>query len=122
MNTILEAITFTSPWIVAHRGFQKKYPENTLVAFQAAMDAGVPMIELDVTLCRDRKPVVIHDATLERTTNGQVKMVHEAGLRVFPYGVDNPKEYARMLDMKVDGVITGDPLLAADWFGHKKAA
>ncbi len=34
------------------------------------MDAGVPMIELDVTLSRDRKLVVIHDETLERTTNG----------------------------------------------------
>ena len=63
-------MSFSSPWIIAHRGFKKKYPENTLIAFQAAMDAGVPMIELDVTLSRDRKLVVIHDATLERTTNG----------------------------------------------------
>ena len=70
MNSMLKAKSFTPPWIVAHRGFKKKYPENTLIAFQAAMDAGVPMIELDVTLSRDRKLVVIHDATLERTTNG----------------------------------------------------
>ena len=70
MNNMLKEKSFTPPWIVAHRGFKKKYPENTLVAFQAAMDAGVPMIELDVTLSRDRKLVVIHDATLERTTNG----------------------------------------------------
>jgi glycerophosphoryl diester phosphodiesterase len=62
--------SFIPPWIIAHRGFKKKYPENTLIAFQAAMDAGVSMIELDVTLSRDRKLVVIHDATLERTTNG----------------------------------------------------
>jgi len=70
MNNMLKENSFTPPWIVAHRGFKKKYPENTLVAFQAAMDAGVPMIELDVTLSRDRKLVVIHDETLERTTNG----------------------------------------------------
>ena len=63
-------MSFAPPWIIAHRGFKKKYPENTLIAFQAAMDAGVPMIELDVTLSRDRKLVVIHDETLERTTNG----------------------------------------------------
>ena len=70
MNKSLEQISCNSPWIIAHRGFKKKYPENTLAAFQAAMKAGVPMIELDVTLSRDRKLVVIHDATLERTTNG----------------------------------------------------
>ena len=63
-------MSFSSPWIIAHRGFKKNYPENTLVAFQAAMDAGVPMIELDVMLSRDRKLVVIHDETLDRTTNG----------------------------------------------------
>jgi glycerophosphoryl diester phosphodiesterase len=67
---MLAANSFAPPWIIAHRGFKKKYPENTLAAFQAAMDAGVPMIELDVTLSRDRKLIVIHDATLERTTNG----------------------------------------------------
>ena len=70
MNKSLEQISCNSPWIIAHRGFKKKYPENTLVAFQAAMDAGVPMIELDVTLSRDRKLIVIHDATLDRTTDG----------------------------------------------------
>ena len=70
MNSMMEAKSFIPPWIIAHRGFKKKYPENTLITFQAAMDAGVPMIELDVTLSRDRKLVVIHDATLERTTNG----------------------------------------------------
>ena len=41
------------------------------MAFKAALDAGVQMIELDVALSRDRKLVVIHDATLERTTNGK---------------------------------------------------
>ena len=54
----------------------QKYPENTLIAFQAAMDAGAPMVELDVTFSRDRKLVVIHDETLDRTTNGHGP-VHE---------------------------------------------
>ena len=67
---MMKTKSLTHPWIIAHRGFKKNYPENTLTAFQAAMDAGVPMIELDVTLSRDRKLVVIHDATLERTTSG----------------------------------------------------
>ena len=61
---------FSPPWVIAHRGYPDKYPENTLAAFQAAVTAGVVMIELDVMFSRDRKPVIIHDDTLERTTNG----------------------------------------------------
>jgi len=66
----MELMTFERPLIVAHRGYRVKYPENTLASFKAALDAEVQMIELDVMLSRDRKVVVIHDATLERTTNG----------------------------------------------------
>ena len=58
------------PVVIAHRGFRSKYPENTLIAFDAAIQAGAPMIELDVTLSKDRKIVVIHDDTVNRTTNG----------------------------------------------------
>ncbi len=58
------------PLIIAHRGYRARYPENTLCAFRAARDAGAHMIELDVTLTRDRRVVVIHDATLDRTTDG----------------------------------------------------
>ena len=259
MNKSLEQISCNSPWIIAHRGFKKKYPENTLVAFQAAMDTGVPMIELDVTLSRDRKLVVIHDATLNRTTNGhgpvhdytleelkqldagswfhadfaeqrlpelgevlelvdgrvitnieikshayephhppdaiekqvvemvkkkklldsilissfdsnvleqislmetppqialisknplerniveickrldtfswhpdqqivtprQVRKLHAAGIRVFPYKVDTPEDCARMIGLKVDGVITDDPVSVRRWSEVKKAA
>ncbi len=61
---------FNPPWIIGHRGYRAKYPENTLGAFQAAIEAGAAMIELDVMLSRERKVVAIHDATLERTTNG----------------------------------------------------
>ena len=62
---------FKTPWIIGHRGYCAKYPENTLISFQAAIEAGAKMIELDVMFSRDRKVIVIHDATLERTTNGQ---------------------------------------------------
>ena len=70
MQKLIEANNFKPPWFIAHRGYRASYPENTLIAFTAALDAHVPMIELDVTLSKDRKLVVIHDATLERTTNG----------------------------------------------------
>jgi glycerophosphoryl diester phosphodiesterase len=243
--------TFKRPLIIAHRGYRAKYPENTLAAFSAAIDIGVKMIELDVMLTRDRKMVVIHDATLERTTDGhgqvnsytlqelkeldagswfhprfagerlpaldqvldlvsdrtllnieiksnayeahhppdaiekqvvelvrrknaltsvlissfewkilenvasmedapaialiskypaegdnvklcirlkafswhpncrelqydQVKIIREQGIRVFPYNVDSPGEYQRMIQMDVDGIITSDPPLLSD--------
>ena len=259
MHKLRDSKRFKPPWLIAHRGYCRKYPENTLFAFQAALDAGCAMIELDVTFSRDRKPVVIHDATLERTTNGhgavkdytlkelkrldagswfhprfadqrlpelaevldlvngrafvnieiksyayepqhppdaiekqivalvkqkkaqdsvlissfnanvleqlacmkeapalalismhpaddrtvklcrrlkvfswnpnshvltrqQVKMMHNAGIRVFPFNVDRPEDYRRMRMINVDGVITSDPYLTGEHSQHQKAA
>jgi glycerophosphoryl diester phosphodiesterase len=65
-----EVFLFSNPLVAGHRGFSAKYPENTMVSFEAAALAGVGMIELDITLTRDSKIVVIHDDTLDRTTNG----------------------------------------------------
>jgi glycerophosphoryl diester phosphodiesterase len=70
MHQLAEQKRFEQPLIIAHRGYRAKYPENTLGAFKAALEAGAAMIELDVSLSYDRKLVVIHDATLQRTTNG----------------------------------------------------
>ena len=50
MKTLLAEKRFKTPWIIAHGGYRAKYPENTLSAFSAALDAGASMIELDVTL------------------------------------------------------------------------
>ncbi len=54
----------------AHRGASRQAPENTLAAFMLAEEQGADGIELDVHLSRDGVPVVIHDETLERTTDG----------------------------------------------------
>jgi glycerophosphoryl diester phosphodiesterase len=59
------------PIIVAHRGSSATAPENTLAAFQQAVEAGADAIELDVHLSKDDEVIVIHDARLERTTNGR---------------------------------------------------
>ncbi len=59
------------PWVIAHRGYRGAYPENTISAFKAAIEVKADMIELDVCLTKDRVPVVIHDTTLERTTDGE---------------------------------------------------
>lgn len=56
--------------IIAHRGFSAIAPENTLAAFSAAIENGANSIEFDVQLSSDGVPVVIHDPTLDRTTNG----------------------------------------------------
>ncbi|ALV46315.1 hypothetical protein MB46_13325 [Arthrobacter alpinus] len=56
--------------IYAHRGVSAHLPENTLAAFSRAIDLGVTGIELDVHLSADEIPVVIHDDTADRTTNG----------------------------------------------------
>ncbi|CEM60381.1 glycerophosphodiester phosphodiesterase [Treponema phagedenis] len=56
---------------IAHRGFRSKYPENTMLAFQKALEAGADGIEFDVHLSKDGELVIIHDETLERTTDGE---------------------------------------------------
>lgn len=61
----------TPPLVIAHRGFSALFPENTLPAFEAAISACADMIEFDVRLTRDNRLVVIHDETVDRTTNGQ---------------------------------------------------
>lgn len=55
---------------IAHRGANQKAPENTLAAFRKAQELGMQWVEFDVMLSNDNVPVVIHDDTLERTTNG----------------------------------------------------
>jgi glycerophosphoryl diester phosphodiesterase len=55
--------------VVAHRGASGHAPENTMESFQLAVEAGADAIELDVHLTADEKLAVIHDDTLDRTTN-----------------------------------------------------
>jgi glycerophosphoryl diester phosphodiesterase len=57
--------------IYAHRGASIEFPENTLAAFRRAVELGAPGVELDVHLSKDGVPVVIHDETVDRTTNGK---------------------------------------------------
>ncbi|MBS1163680.1 MAG: Glycerophosphoryl diester phosphodiesterase, partial [Burkholderiaceae bacterium] len=60
------------PWprIQAHRGAGRLAPENTLAAIRRSHAMGFRAIEIDARLTRDEVPVVIHDRTLERTTDG----------------------------------------------------
>lgn len=82
-----------SPIIFGHRGASKYAPENTLAAFTLALQQGAEAIELDTMLTADGIPVVIHDRTVDRTTNGTGKVdqlmveqlrVLDAGTRFSP--------------------------------------
>jgi glycerophosphoryl diester phosphodiesterase len=59
------------PIVVAHRGASVEQPENTIAAFEAAIDAGADAIEFDVRLTSDGVPVVMHDPDVSRTTDGE---------------------------------------------------
>ena len=63
----------TAPRVLAigHRGAAAHLPENTMPSFERALELGADALEFDVALTRDGVPVVIHDDTLDRTTNGR---------------------------------------------------
>jgi glycerophosphoryl diester phosphodiesterase len=114
-----------NPWLdrpplnIAHQGGAKEAPSNTLYAFKRALKVGADVLELDVHATADRQLVVIHDATVHRTTNGeegrrvdqmtlaQIKQL-DAAFWWSPGRVDcHPKDYDDC-HWKFRGVATGD--------------
>jgi glycerophosphoryl diester phosphodiesterase len=84
------------PVIFAHRGASAHAPENTLAAFELALDQNADAIELDVKLSADGHAVVIHDPTLDRTTgtHGRVKDLSLAELQSLDAGSFFSKKYS----------------------------
>lgn len=72
VNAAQAAVAYEMPaaGICAHRGASDTHPENTLAAFREAIMLGAQMIEFDVALTKDGHPVLMHDATVDRTTDG----------------------------------------------------
>lgn len=68
-----ELLLATRPLVIGHRGYCGIAPENTVPAFQLALDAGVRVVELDYRHSKDGVPMVIHDPVLDRTTNARRK-------------------------------------------------
>lgn len=64
-------MTLDLPRIIGHRGAALSAPENTLAGFRRAAAAGARWVEFDVKLARDGEPILMHDETLNRTTNGR---------------------------------------------------
>lgn len=84
------------PAVFAHRGVSAQAPENTLAAFQLALDQNVDGIELDVRMSADGQVVVIHNSTIDHTTNGKgaVRKLSFHNLREFDAGSWFSPEFA----------------------------
>ncbi len=65
---------YGQPLVIAHRGSSGNAPENTLVSFRKAIEMGADFIELDIHLSKDGELIVMHDETVNRTTNGKGKI------------------------------------------------
>ena len=86
-----------------------------------ALISNTPVSKRIVDICSHLKLFSWHPNQLIVTPH-QVNRMHAAGLKVFPYNVKTLEEYAKMIDMKVDGVITDDPVLACQWSRVRNAA
>ncbi len=88
------------PILIAHRGYAKKFPENTLVAIEAALEAGAKHIEFDVQFTKDLIPVVLHDANLKRTTGTNKRITSMEFVKVSEVLVNeatlHPKKFANV--------------------------
>lgn len=103
----------TLPLTAAHRGYSSVNPENTLAAYAAAMRAGADFVEIDVQTTADGVPVVMHDPSVDRTTNGTGDVARldsaditalEAGSWFSPAFADEPvPTFQQMLDLMASG-------------------
>jgi glycerophosphoryl diester phosphodiesterase len=74
--------------VIAHRGASGSFPENTVLAFEQAVQAGADALEMDIRTTADGIPVVMHDRTVDRTTDGtgHVRQLTVAALRELDAG------------------------------------
>ena len=81
--------------IIAHRGFSDERPENTIASFDHAIESGFSYLELDVHLSKDGILYVIHDDTVDRTTDGTgfVRDLHSRDINMLDSGSWFDKKY-----------------------------
>lgn len=92
--------------VIGHRGNRAHAPENTLESFLEAVALGADAIEFDVQVSRDGVPVVMHDATLERTTNGRGRVAQHslAELRQLDAGAHFTPDHGQSFPWRGRGV------------------
>lgn len=78
-SSLNSSLSSSGPQLVAHRGYSLRYPENTLLAIKAAVEAGARYVEFDVLLTKDHEPVLFHDRDLQRMC-GQPGAIHDYSL------------------------------------------
>lgn len=88
--------------LVAHRGYARRYPENTLEAVEAAWRAGARYIEVDVQMTSDGVPVLLHDSELHRTTGAEGRITETSFERVSALRAGEPERFgARFADVRL---------------------
>ncbi|NWK85490.1 glycerophosphodiester phosphodiesterase [Staphylococcus sp. GSSP0090] len=93
--------------LVAHRGLSTKYPENTRIALEAALNRSIDMLEIDIHRTLDDRIVVIHDNTIDRTSNGKGKVSAFTlpTLRQYDFGISKGKAFKGQTIMELDDVL-----------------
>ncbi|MDG0822364.1 glycerophosphodiester phosphodiesterase [Staphylococcus equorum] len=81
--------------LVAHRGIATYFPENTMIAFKAALISDIDILEIDIHRTLDNQLVVIHDDSIDRTSNGsgKIKDMTLAALQQFDYGITKDNKF-----------------------------
>lgn len=96
LSVIGQSETLPVKGVCAHRGAMQSHPENTVAAFKEAIRLGAQMIEFDVRLTKDNELIIMHDETVDRTTNGTgfVSELTLSELRKLDAGSWKSKEFA----------------------------
>lgn len=83
-------------YVAGHMGWCGKYPENTMLSFRKAAEVGVDQIELDIRVTKDDQLVIIHDETVDRTSNGtgRVRDMTLEQLKQLDFGIKKGEEFA----------------------------
>ena len=106
------------PYVMAHRGNQKACPENTLAAFQQSFSDGADILETDLHMSRDGVFVCIHDATLDRTTDGRGAVAERTlvELKCYSAGIHHPMYKTERIPTLAEtaSILPGDVALALE--------
>ena len=81
------------PFLVAHRGYPARFPENTLEGISAALAAGARYVEFDIQLSADGVPVLIHDQNLMRAADINIKVSRTKFAALKQYSVGEPGRF-----------------------------
>ena len=81
--------------LVAHRGYPRRYPENSLPGLRAAVEGGARYVEVDVQVCADGTPVLLHDASLLRTAGVRRRVCELTFERLQAIEAGEPRRFGR---------------------------